>query len=460
MNRKIKLIVITVISLSIFYFDMVDAKVSIDEVNKLGKKITELTPLGAERSGNDNKTIPEWKGGVTSLPPGYKSGDFYVLPFPKDEIQFTITSENYEQYKDKLTNGMISMFNAYPDTFKMNIYKSHRTGSYPEYVYDALIENAKNAVLVKGGNGISNAKITSPFPILNNGLEAVWNHILHYRGNSFTREFAQVTPTIKGDYTLINIIEKSYVPYAKSDVCLDEIRKNNIFAYFIQIINSPPRLSGTSLLIHESIDQVKKPRSSWKYNTGLRRVRRSPNVAYDYPGTASDGLRTTDEWNIFNGAPDHYNWKLLGKQEKYIPYNCYNLASNKVQYKDILQPGHINQNLVRYELHRVWIIQATLKKDYRHIYKKRILYLDEDSWFCVLSDIYDGRDTLWSVSISHSINYYDLPTVWSVLDVYHDLFARRYLASNLTNEYKRIDFTQKFSKKDFSTSALRRIGIR
>jgi len=461
MNRKIKSILFTIISsLLIVIFELIDAKVSIDEVKKLGKEDTLLTPLGAERSGNDNKTIPEWTGGVTSYPSDYKPGEFYILPFPQDKIQFTITSNNYTKYKDKLTNGMIAMFESYPDSFKMNIYKSHRTASYPEYVYDALLENAKNAELVKGGNGILKAKITSPFPIPNSGLEAVWNHVLHYRGQTFVRDYAQASPTLTGDYTLIKIIEKSYVPYAKNNVSLDEIKNNNIFAYFIQVIKSPPRLSGTALLIHESIDQVKKPRSSWRYNPGLRRVRRSPNVAYDYPGTASDGLRTTDDWNIFNGSPDRYIWELFDKQEKYIPYNCYKLGSNKVRYKDIIKPGHINQKFVRYELHRVWVIKATLKKGYRHIYKKRILYLDEDSWFCVSSDMYDTRNTLWRVTISHPINYYELPTVWSVLDVYHDLFARRYLASNLNNESRVIDFSKKFTKKDFTTSALRRIGLR
>ena len=219
-------------------------------------------------------------------------------------------------------------------------------------------------------------------------------------------------------------------------------------------------MAGNALLIYEPIDHYKNPRISWKYNPGLRRVRRAPNVAYDYPGTASDGLRTTDDWNLFNGATDRYNWKLIGKKEIYIPYNCYALHSKNTQYKDILHPGHINPDLVRYELHRTWIVEATLKKGIRHIYSKRRFYLDEDSWYCVLAEMYDGRGELWRVIVSHSINYYDVPAIWSTLEVFHDLFARRYLASNLDNEYKIIDFKQKFSKKDFTTGALRRIGVR
>ena len=64
------------------------------------------------------------------------------------------------------------------------------------------------------------------------------------------------------------------------------------------------------------------------YNTGQRRGR-APNVAYDNPGTAADGLRTADQLDLFNGSPDRYEWKLLGKKEMWfhtIPTSC--IATN------------------------------------------------------------------------------------------------------------------------------------
>ena len=79
----------------------------------------------------------------------------------------------------------------------------------------------------------------------------------------------------------------------------------------------------------------------------------------------------------------------------------------------------MNPDHLRYELHRVWVVDATLKKGERHIYKRRTFYIDEDSWQILLVDQYDNRDQLWRVSEGHAITYYDLPTVWTSAEVPH-----------------------------------------
>ena len=155
-----------------------------------------------------------------------------------------------------------------------------------------------------------------------------------------------------------------------------------------------------------------------------------------------------------------YNWTLKGKQELLIPYNDYRLHSDKLKNSDILQPGHINPELVRYEKHRVWVVEANLKDNTRHTYKKRVFYIDEDSWQVAITDIYDNRDELYRVGISHTINYYEVPTLWSTLDVYHDLQSRRYLALGLDNEAKMYDFSKQLNERDFTPAALRREGRR
>ncbi|GBE45517.1 hypothetical protein BMS3Bbin11_00606 [bacterium BMS3Bbin11] len=199
---------------------------------------------------------------------------------------------------------------------------------------------------------------------------------------------------------------------------------------------------------------------AWTYNTGQRRVRRAPNVAYDNPGTASDGLRTSDQFDMFNGAPDRYNWKLLGRKEMIVPYNDYKLHSSDVKYKDILTPKHINPDLARYELHRVWVVDATLKKGTSNIYSRRTFYIDEDSWQILAVDQYDRRGNLWRVSEGFVINYYDVPTLWTTLAVHTDLQAGRYLAIGLDNESRMYDFHLKRTAADFTPAALRREGLR
>ena len=342
----------------------------------------------------------------------------------------------------------------------MNIYQTRRSASYPEHVYQAVKDNATRSELVEGGNGIKQAAVGIPFPVPATGLEAIWNHTLRYRGESVSRSGGQAAPTASGSYTYVGLNETLLLPYNVKGASAEELEKTNILFKFKQKVTEPARLAGTALLVHETMDQVKTPRQAWTYNTGQRRVRRAPNVAYDAPGTAADGLRTTDDFDMYNGAPNRYNWTLKGKQELLIPYNDYRLHSDKVKYADILQPGHINPDLVRYEKHRVWVVEANLKENTRHTYKKRVFYIDEDSWQVAVTDIYDNRDELYRVAVAHAINYYEVPTLWSTLDVYHDIQSRRYLAIGLDNETKMYDFSKKLNERDFTPAALRREGRR
>jgi len=436
---------------------IVDAKVSVEEADKLGK---ELTPLGAVQAASKDGSIPEWTGGITKAPAGYNVGDHHLDPYPNDKIQYTITAKNVADYKSLLTPGQVKLFTSYPDTYKINVYQTRRSASYPKYVYQAIKENATRAELVEGGNGIKGASVGIPFPIPENGLEAIWNHIVRYRGESIVRQGGQVAPTASGNYTYIGFDDQLLLPYNIKGMTPAELEKTNILFKFKQKVTEPARLAGTALLVHETMDQIKTPRQAWTYNTGQRRVRRAPNVAYDAPGSASDGLRLTDDFDMYNGAPNRYNWTLKGKKELLIPYNDYRLHSDKVKYDDIIRAGHINPNLVRYEKHRVWVVEADLKANTRHLYKKRVFYIDEDSWQVAISDIYDNRDELYRVAVAHGLNYYEVPTQWSTLEVYHDFQSRRYLAMGLDNEAKMYNFSAQLKDKGFTPSALRREGRR
>lgn len=433
------------------------AKVSDEDAAKLEK---ELTPFGAVRAANKDGSIPSWTGGIKSAPAGYTVGDHHVDPFPEDKVLYTITAANLAEYKSLLTPGQIKLFETYPDTYKMNIYQSRRSASYPEHVYQASLDNATKTELVEGGNGIIEAAVGIPFPMPTSGLEAIWNHILRYRGEKIVREGGQAAPTSSGDYTYMGFDDQLLIPYGVKGVKSAELQETNILFKFKQKVTEPARLAGTALLVHETMDQIKTPRQAWTYNTGQRRVRRAPNVAYDAPGTASDGLRTTDDFDMFNGAPNRYNWTLKGKQELLIPYNDYRLHSDNLKYDQILQPGHINPELVRYEKHRVWVVEANLKSDTRHTYKKRVFFIDEDSWQVAVTDIYDNRDELYRVGVAHGINYYEVPTQWSTLEVFHDLQSRRYIAMGLDNEANMYDFSADLQDVDFTSSALRREGRR
>ncbi|MFG0379646.1 DUF1329 domain-containing protein [Pseudomonas sp. zbq_18] len=434
------------------------AAVSPQEAAKLGQT---LTPYGAEKAGNADGTIPEWTGGITQPPAGYKgSGQHHIDPFPDDKPLFTITRANLEQYQDKLSAGQIALLKSYPETYQIPVYQSRRTGSAPQWVYDNTIKNATTAKLVEGGNGFVDAYGGIPFPIPQSGVEALWNHIVRYRGSYITRRSAEVAVQRNGAYSpVVSEVEALFRYYDPKGSYAD---LNNILFYYLNFTKSPARLAGDAALVHETLDQVKEARQAWGYAAGQRRVRRAPNLAYDTPIGASEGLRTADDTDMFNGAPDRYDWKLLGKKEMYIPYNNYRLAAQGVKYKDVLQVGHINPQLTRNELHRVWVVEGTLKPGVRHVYAKRTLFLDEDSWQAAVMDQYDSRGELWRVSIAYLKNYYDLPTTWSAMEAFHDLQSRRYHVQNLDSEESS---TANFSKpipaeSEFTPSALRRRGTR
>lgn len=415
-----------------------------------------LTPMGAIRAGNAEGTIPTWTGGITEPPPGYQPGRQHIDPFPEDEPLFVITAQNYQQYADKLSEGHKAMFERYPDTYRMPVYQTRRTASAPQRIYTATMENAGRAQLIEDGNGVAGASEGIPFPKPEVGLHGVWNHLLRWRGNEVRRRLGQANPTADGSYTMIMIEENAVFDYSQPDEREDE----NISVYFRQEVVSPARLAGEILLVHETINQVQEPRSAWTYNPGQRRVRRAPNVAYDNPGTAADGLRTSDNLDIFNGAPDRYDWRLLGRQEIYVPYNAYRLHSGELEYDEIIQAGHINQDLTRYELHRVWVVEGTVKDGTSHIYATRRFYLDEDSWAILIADHYDARGELWRVAESHPINYYEVPALWATLDAIYDLQSGRYTAIGFDNQETPYDFDVGLDINDFSPAALRRAGRR
>lgn len=431
-----------------------EGALSSDELARLGQ---DLTPLGGEKAGNADGTIPAWTGGLTEPPAGYTVGEHWVDPFASDAIVATITKANMAQFQSRLSEGHRAMLEAY-DSFEMNVYPTRRSASAPQRIYDATKTAAATAELDEGGNGVLNAIGGIPFPIPKSGVEVIWNHLLRFRAETASRRVAQAAPTRSGSYTLVEFDEETMFRYHLPGMTTEKL--NNQLLFFKQAVTSPARLAGGILLVHESLNQIQKPRDAWLYNPGQRRVRRAPQVAYDNPGTAADNMRTSDQLDMFNGAPDRYDWKLVGKREVYVPYNAYRLQDPKNKYKDILTPLHVNPDMLRYELHRVWVVDATLKPGERHIYKRRTFYVDEDSWQILLVDQYDNRDQLWRVSEGHAMNHYNVPTIWTAAEVHTDLQAGRYLVMGLFNESTVHDFGLERTEADFTPDALRRAGVR
>lgn len=435
--------------LALALFSPAHAKLSAADLARLGK---DLTPVGAEKAGNKDGSIPSWEGGLTKAPDGFNAAEGWANPFKADKPLLTITAANAEQHKARLTPGQLALLKRYP-SYKMVVYPSRRTAASPASVYEAVKKEAATADTANDGNSVVNVTTsTVPFPVPQSGVEAIWNHIFRYRGMNITRTVSEFPVKPDGSFTPVKRAEDIIFPIGMTPAV-----PNTLFLYRTRF-TAPSSIAGDMVLAVDAIDQFKTPRAAWIYNPGTRRVLRAPEISYDSPRQGLDGLSTIDDYDGYNGSPDRYDWKLMGKREMYIAYNNYALTDKKLKYADIVKPGVLNQDLVRYELHRVWVVEATLKSGKNHVYGKRVYFLDEDSWQIAHGDLYDGRGELWRVLEQYGIQYYNAPAFWVAGSSQYDLQSRRYVSSGLANEEKPMQFTPNLTPEAFTASALRRAG--
>jgi len=435
------------------------AAVTPEEASRLG---ADLTPMGAEKAGNAAGTIPAWDGGLAAPPPGITIDPAKHLPdpFAADQPLYKITAADAAKYDAQLTDGHKEMLKAYPDSYFLKVYPTHRSCAYPPVVYEAIKRNAVNAQLAHEGNGFTGATVASPFPIPQSAREILWNHEMRFQGFRVKRESAEATPTRGGDYTIQVSVDQWIYRYADPELAKTEDLQNVIFHFLKQGV-SPSSQAGSLMVMHNTLDQVAEGRRVWNYRPGERKVKRTMGLGYDSLTPTSEGMRTSDNMQVFNGAADRYEWELLGKQEKLIPYNTFALASPDLKYKDILHKGHLNPDPIRYELHRTWVVEGKLKPGQTHIIAaRRRMYIDEDSWTVLATALYDAGGNIARVQEGHLYNYYDQPLCAIGSDVVYDVSGGRYHVLGLRNEQKPVQFNVEMDEELFTPGGMRRLGMR
>ena len=457
MKNKTKLLAVSGALIASMTAFEAQAKVSAEQAAKLGVTGTELTPSGAIRAGNADGTIPAWTGGLPQL--DIAKGSWPANPFADDKPLFTITSANYKQYADKLSPGQQEMFALYSD-YKMNIYPTRRSASNHPHVHQAAIENASNAELTESGNDFRGAKIAWAFPIPNNGAEAVLNNATKVARAGVQRWSNTTVVTSSGKHQTSKIIEELLSGWSQEGNTTSTFEGKGDVFYFRQTVRAPAKKAGAVILILGVMHNDQGKRKIWSYNPGQRRVRRAPQVQYDNPKTGGDGLATSDQLGMYNGNIDRYSWKLHGRKEMYIPYNSYGLHNGDTTIDQIIQKGHINQDMARYELHRVWHVEGVLRSGTSHVYKKRVFFMDEDTWQIAVMDHYDKRDQLWRMSEGHLYNSTDILVTNTTAEVHNDLQSGRYLVVGLDNEDTPDDHSFRSAPSNYTPAALRASGIR
>lgn len=450
-----KLIHTTAICAAIATGSLCHAAVPADKAEALG---TTLTAVGAEKGGNADGTIPPYEGGLSRTPAGIKVQDGKrPNPFAGEKASFSIKGDNVARYADKLTAGAQELLKRHPD-FRIDVYPTHRTAAFSPTWYANTKKCATTSRTLDGGIGLeSPQRGCVPFPIPHDGYEAMWNHLVHERGASAEAVVSNWNVDSAGHTSLSATVRVKvrFIWEDDSPGVNPEVLEDLLLEY-----QAPARHDGERLLLREFTNEYKQRREAWQYLPGQRRVRLAPDLNFDAPNSTTNGTNTTDDNYLFNGSMERYDMKLVGKKEIYVPYNDYDFTQYAPIEKSLL-PKFVNPDNVRWELHRVWVIEATLKPGKRHIYSRRTFYLDEDSWAALASDEYDSHGQLYRVGFAFGSQHYDTQTFYTDATVHYDLIGGGYAVSNLmAGKNEGLYYDRKFPAAIFTPGSLTGSGVR
>jgi len=448
------LIRVLVVLLGLVYTGTAIGAISAEEAAQLG---TVLTGVGAEKAGNKEGTIPAYTGGIVTPPKEYQpNSGVRPDPFAHEKPLFSIKAQNMEQHADKLTEGAKTLMERYP-TFRMDVYPTHRSVGFPEWVLEGTKNGAPKATTTNDGLILKDAQGGLPFPIPKSGYEAMWNHLTTYMAN----------PALDSEWWIVDSSGRSMLT-GKGIFYMDNSQQwdpkfkgqNDYYYYKGKYYSTgPPRLSGMAIMCHDPVNWAKQGESCWVYRTGQRRVRVAPEATHDTPDPGSVGASNYDDINMFNGSMDRFEFKIIGKKEMYVPYNCYK-AAYFVDEKELLGPHHPNPDHLRWELHRVWVVEGSLKEGKRHNYSLRRYYIDEDSWLILAADNYDLRGKLYRVGFAYLTQSYDVGAPTQHFYGFFDLDSRVYTVSNWPTKRGKVTYFQTPDPKEFTPEALIGGGVR
>lgn len=421
----------------------------------------ELTPWGAERAANADGSIPAHTGS-TPPPANYDPARPGIRPdpFSADAPLFSITPHNYREHADKLSAGTIAMLLRYP-TYRLDIYPSRRSGDYPDYVLRNMQHNAEHCRSRDEELYLENCRGGLPFPQPQTGAQVMWNHLLRYQAHAWQGLIRNHFVHGSGLQMLQSEIRTYlqapfYAPEGTQDA-----GQREIYSLVRTDYTGPARRAGEAMLIRDSIDMRKGGRSVWQYLPGMRRVKLAPNLMYDTPNPHTGGTSSMDETQLFHGPLDRYDFTLLGKRELYIPYNSFALNDpQRCPASKKLHRHHLHPDCVRWELHRVWVVHATVKAGKRHQMPERYFYFDEDAPGAGVADSLDSDGQIARVAISLSFPMYEAQSMATDASAIYDFLTGSYSLMGDASETGGIYVSEPKSNRFFSPDALTGGGIR
>ncbi|WP_166365337.1 DUF1329 domain-containing protein [Pseudomonas akapageensis] len=419
------------------------ASVSSETAASLGSS---LTFVGAEKAGNADGSIPAYSGGLTTAPAGFKTGDtMRPDPFAGEKPLLVINGKNVDQYQGMLTATTVALARRYP-SFRIDVYPTHRTAALPQAVLNNSRRNATAAKSLNGGRAIDNAMPGVPFPIPQSGVEAMWNFLLRYQGVSITSKYDSWSVDAAGVPSLA-VTGEAFISFPMYENMTKPISNTDTYYQMKLSYTGPARRAGESIMLKNAVNPLQQPGRGWQYLPGQRRVKLISVLAYDTPnpGTAR--------------ALELYNWTLVGKQEMIVPYNTYKLTYVQ-DPKSLTTPNHLAPDYVRWEKHRVWVVEGNLKPGAKHIYQKRRFYLDEDSWAALASDQYNASGQLYRGSFAFLSQSYDKLVPDATPFMTYDLALGTYNINGVVGPHGGIKYIEPLSTAQWSPESMAGANIR
>lgn len=425
-----------VLTLSALSLQLSFAAVSAEDSKQLG---TTLTKFGADPGKNADGSIPPYAGGLKMS--HNPDANQYEDPFANEKPLYSITAKNMKAYEATLTEGVKEALRRDPD-WRIDVYPTHRSIAYADWFLDNTVKNATTAKLggsIEGDTVLGAAPDGAPyqgipFPIPKNGYEVMWNNYLHFAPPISRHHSIGGLVDTSGVPTELPGIDGGYLhPWSDQSGKLREVAYNVYFGVSAELY-SPPSSAGQYYLLYYTPDTA-APQPIYYYSPGTRRVRKAPEFTYDTPNANYGGVIFWDENWGFVGRMDRFDMKLIGKKEMIIPYNVFGATNNKT-FNETMGKKHVNPETMRWEKHRVWVVEATRKSGVRHAYSKRTFYIEEDCWCMAAGESYDDTGKIWRTTLILNWPAYDVGGVNNDSWVFEDLQKGNYVTVNIGRKDK------------------------
>jgi hypothetical protein len=431
------------------------AAVTAEEAEALG---TTLTAVGAEKSGSADGRIPAYTGGLPTATTSAGRPDASLAdPFADENPLRVLTAGDLGGAEAELTAGTLELLRTHP-TFRVDVYPAHRTMADPEWLLANTRRNATHARLVDDGLTLENALPGIPFPIPGDGNEVMWNHRLHYMGRAMEFKYDSWLVTSSGNRNLTTTAQSAWDFPVFDPKRTRPLRPDDALFRWKLDYSGPQRRAGEAFLLIDSVDPLKAPRKTWSYVPGQRRAKRV-DVPDDAPHSSSSGAYINDDAFVYTGVLERYDLKLLGKREMIVPYNTYRLTYH-ANVDDVLRKEEINPELLRWELHRVWVVEATLKPGQNHVYGRRVFYVDEDSWAALASDEYDLDGKLLRAVYALPTYDYVSGVPFTVMHVAYNLGTGAYFLAFFPDPHSGVSYAESLPDRLWAPDSMAGSGLR